>query len=77
MRYEDVDKDIRQIRNECPVTCSSTTGTGAGSCYCCLPPIPLPPLPPPPPLGCVTRVVINNTGRYRTNNGGSNIRVCS
>lgn len=29
-----VNQDIRYIRNWCPITCSSVTGTGNGACPC-------------------------------------------
>lgn len=92
MRYEEVNKEIREIRDNCPITASSVTGTGGGSvCRCCeaveanhcsyfTSSVQCPPQIPPPPSKitqcCAMRVMIRNLQRYLANGGSGNQKVC-
>ncbi len=75
--YQIINKDVRQIRDNCPETCSHTTGTGLGSvCRC---PCPKPEPPPPPEVPkqcCVTRIITRNSGRYAIRDNGTIQKVC-
>ena len=76
MKYEIVNEDVRYLRNECPISCFSVTGTGPGECKCCPDPEPPPPPAPPPPRCCATRVVVRNSGTYLVSSNGSVMKVC-
>ncbi len=77
-KHEVVNQDVRYLRNECPPTVASVSGTGFGMvCRCGCEPTP--PVTPKTPakIGCVTRIVVNNLRRYRAMTPGTHIRVCS
>ncbi len=77
MRFEIVNEDVRYLRDYCPITASSVTGTGPGAvCRCeCEPPPPIPPVQPKPQC-CAIKVKVGSLVRYRPNNGSANLKVC-
>jgi hypothetical protein len=78
IKCEIVNEDVRYLRDHCPPTATSVSGTGPGSvCRCdCPPPTPPEPPKPPPPKHCVKRVVVNNLTRYTARTNNTHIRVC-
>jgi hypothetical protein len=87
------DGEILEVRNTCPISCSSVTGTGSGSvCRCCENiefnkcsyftggmDCPVPDVPPPvvAPIVCTTRIITRGSGSYMVSSNGSVQRVCN
>ncbi len=77
MQFDYINKEIRQLRDNCPQTCNSISGNGQGSvCRCPCPEPEVPPPPVPPKQCCVTRIITRNSGRYLVNDNGTIQKVC-
>lgn len=77
MHEQIVNKDVRYLRENCPISCSSVTGTGPGECKCCPGPEPKPTPPPVKQDCCVHRYVVRRSGTYQIGADGSVQRVCT